>query len=1084
MGKKGIVSKRYSRAIRLFGGSIFLLALIIFSALPAQAQTIIDQTAPALDQDDFQNLFEAGRGRFTEDQNLPVNAQGSPLETKYIALVMNEQDQSHILGPYFYVVPDPNNKYGVEDVIRQARDFSLNRRNTRDIVNLGYHGTPTWLVFRALNNHTSQNWMMGFGNTFEGRYGFANSVQVYTYPVQANQNNTVDFEKIRAANFTKTGHFALNLQSERETLVLVSIRPLEGVPLTLNPVLVTQTFLLEQNAPVLTPLSWLMIFVSGMVFFCLSLSLSKRSTMYLPFAAYYILLGMILLWNNANITGIGHFQGNVLPFLTGLLAICSLGLTKIFLNIKQYDYTERYFINGLGLVIFGCAMIALIPVPMPPVIRTILFYGPTILTFIGLPLLCFAQAQGGKNEAAPLIWAWLFVLAGLIISGSALSGNLTLTDITLNGFWIMLAPQAVFFIFAMLKKINLEEDQMFEEKAQANKETLSLVRLRHTKESAEQARLLKVIEKERQLLAQLREREAKRTEEMRKAKDVADEANRAKSAFLAVVSHEVRTPMTGIMGMVRLLLDSQINKQQKEYIQTIQESGDAMLTLLNDILDFEKIERGRMEIEQISFDLSRMIQGISTLMSGHAALKNITLETQIDENVPSFVIGDPNRLRQILLNLTGNAIKFTSEGSVRIRVSAEKTDGGLYNIRFAVKDSGIGISPEGMKNLFTPFAQANTSITRKYGGTGLGLAICKGLIQAMGSEIKVSSKEDQGSVFHFTLKMLSGDQEAQIPEILKPDLTLEDDTPEPEEVQKIDSAETSTEEDHALDPVRRIEELEKTPRILVVDDNEVNIRVILGFLEKIDCETSSMLDAQTLIEQLSEATQAPYDLILMDIQLPKLKGDEAARKIRKMEDPVIAGTPIIALSANTSEEDQLSYFEAGITAFVPKPIDPDTLLTKIADVLMGIVDKQKTVQTSQTGTEEKVPANRNLTDPPLETFDNLDTIFDTQTLGTLKDNLGKEQLDELLAGLLDKTHEIISALIEAQEKQDKEAMNARAHELKGMAGNFGLVEMTEMSMQAERLLKGQEEGDIVSHIMSFPAAAQRAETALRQWMSS
>ncbi len=1059
-----------------------LLGMISFAHAQDQDFTPEDNQ-PVLENTDFQSLFDAGRGRYIEEEE-ELEEEPAKLDTKYIALVINEETNSHILGPYFYVLPDPKKRYQPQDVLEQAQDFSLNTRNTRDIVNLGYQGQQQWLVFRALNKSQQTEWLMDFGSTFDGRYGFARSLRVFSYALDRNESDSISLENIRAVPLTETGYFELSLAENKETLILISIEPLEGVPLSLNPNIMTEEALLEKKEPVITPLSLLLIFLSGMVFFCLSLSLSKRSTMYLPFAAYYFLLDLVLLWNNAHITGFVFMEGKILPLLTAMIAVCSIGLTKIFLNIRQYDYTERYFINGLVLLVFLSAMAALLPIPMPPVIRTILFYGPTVLTFIGLPLLCFAQTQAGKTEAAPLIWAWLFILAGLIISGTALSGTLTITDITLNGFWIMLGPQAVFFIVAMMKKIGLEEDQIFEEKAQANKETLSLVRLRHTKESAEQARLLKVIEKERQLLAQLREREAKRTEEMRLAKEQADEANRAKSAFLAVVSHEVRTPMTGIMGMVRLLLDSQINKEQKEFVQTIQESGDAMLTLLNDILDFEKIERGRMEIEQIPFDLSRIIQGVSTLMSGHAALKNIELKTKIDENVPGSVIGDPNRLRQILLNLTGNAIKFTSEGAVTIRLSAEKTDHGLYKVRFAVRASGIGISPEGMKNLFTPFGQANTSITRKYGGTGLGLAICKGLVGAMGSEIKVSSKEGEGSVFHFTLEMRDANEAPEeLPEILNPNLDIEEETPPAEEEPVTEVPEPIEAEEENLSAAEKIEKLENTPRIIVVDDNEVNLKVILGFLNKIKCEATSFQNAEDLLDLIENTEDSPCDLILMDIQLPRIKGDEATQKIRAMENPAIAAMPIIALSGNTSEEDQAKYRKAGLTAFVPKPIDPDNLIDMIANVLTGSLQTEESTEDQGQQSEEPEHSPETPSEAPAAPAD-IEKIFDTDTLGTLKDNLGKEQLDELLSGLLDKTHEIVSAMIEAKEKDDKEAINARAHELKGMAGNFGLIEMTEMSMRAERILKGQEEGDINEHIRLFPEAVTRAESALKQWMNN
>ena len=209
---------------------------------------------------------------------------------------------------------------------------------------------------RALNQSKQTKWILDFGSTFEGRYGFSKSLRLFTYTLKNRNDTAISLEEIKAVPLAKTGYFELDFPEDKETLVLISIEPMEGVPLSINPQITTEEALLQKTAAVFTPLSLLLIFLSGMVFFCLSLSLSKRSTMYLPFAAYYFLLDLVLLWNNANVTGLAFLEGRALPLLTALIAVCSIGLTKIFLNIRQYDYTERYFINGLSLIIFIAAM--------------------------------------------------------------------------------------------------------------------------------------------------------------------------------------------------------------------------------------------------------------------------------------------------------------------------------------------------------------------------------------------------------------------------------------------------------------------------------------------------------------------------------------------------------------------------------------------------------------------------------------------------------------------------------------------------------------------------------------------------------
>lgn len=945
-----------------------------------------------------------------------------------IPLVIGEDRDDYALGAYTYVIEDPDKNLTLDDVLRKVSLLTSDQRNTRKILDLGYVGDKTWLAMKIRNVTGTREWLLNFGTTLKGRYGFVKSIEVYRYGDDT-QNPAPELIENRLRK-----NIPVTLEPGRDTVLVLAIESVPGVPLTIGMEITTADYLISQGAQLLSPLNMLMIFMCGMAFFFVSVCLTKHSWDYLPFSGYYMLLAIIFYWNNASIFGDFPIRGEILPLLLGMLTICSIGLTKIFLVIRSYDYAERYVLNGLSILVFAGAVAALLPIETTPLFRAILFYGPSICAFLIMPVLCFAQAQGGKEEAYPLIWAWLFLVTGLVISGAALAGSLKLSGLTLNAFWIMLVPQAAFFIFSAQKKIEREQDILFEEKAQENKETLSLVRLRHTKESAEQSRLLKVIEREREILTQMREREVRRSEEMRMAKNAADEANRAKSAFLAVVSHEIRTPMTGVMGMVRLLLDTDMSREQKDYVMTIQDSGDSMLTLLNDILDFEKIERGRMDLEYISFDLPRLIQGVSTLMSGHAAQKGIALKTVIGDDVPRFVVGDPNRLRQVLLNLTGNALKFTSDGHVILHVQQEEAPAGtVHSILFAVQDNGIGISAEAQKNLFTPFSQADSSISRKFGGTGLGLAICKGLIEAMGGKIKVSSKEGQGSTFSFTLKLEAGATAQSIEQM----------APAP---QKTDVA------------------LNGQPHILIVDDNEINRKVVTGLLKRFQCTSDTAQSAEQALRMIKESH---YDLVLMDIQLPNMKGDEAAIEIRGLEDRSKANVPIIALSGNVMQEDIDRFNQAGMNDFVAKPIDPDRLKQA---VLMAI------------GTylpAPEVPAEDDEAPGEAAAYDK--DVFDAQTLGTLKTSLGQNQLQELLDGLVSKMEELIGALQTASDTMDFEDLSARAHELKGMAGNFGLTEISAQAAAIEKNARSQDSGGIVAQVAQLPDAKTRAETALAIW---
>jgi signal transduction histidine kinase/DNA-binding NarL/FixJ family response regulator/HPt (histidine-containing phosphotransfer) domain-containing protein len=434
----------------------------------------------------------------------------------------------------------------------------------------------------------------------------------------------------------------------------------------------------------------------------------------------------------------------------------------------------------------------------------------------------------------------------------------------------------------------------------------SLARLQKSKESADQARLIRVIEREREIMAELREREVRRTEEMRLAKESADKANKAKSAFLAVVSHEIRTPMNGILGMAQLLQKTTLSKSQSDYVQTIHQSGDTMMALLNDILDFEKIESGNMTLEILNFDLHRLVNDVAILMSGHASQKSVALSADIDEhNVPKVVSGDPTRLRQVLLNLVNNAIKFTNEGgiSIGVRRLTSENPNVKDKIRIAIKDTGIGIPEESLDKLFTPFTQAENSTTRKYGGTGLGLAISHRLVEAMNSQINVQSVAGQGSTFFFDLDIIIQDEQGQDKQV--PDEHF------------INEGQTNS---------------AKPMTILVTEDNEMNRKVLDGLLSQ---QGHTLHMASNGLEALDICRKNKLDLILMDIQLGGISGLETTRKLRMEPNPDVANIPVIALTGNIMLEDIQQFFEAGMNGFLAKPIDSKKLTETLYNASIG-----------------------------------------------------------------------------------------------------------------------------------------------------
>jgi signal transduction histidine kinase/DNA-binding response OmpR family regulator len=456
-------------------------------------------------------------------------------------------------------------------------------------------------------------------------------------------------------------------------------------------------------------------------------------------------------------------------------------------------------------------------------------------------------------------------------------------------------------------KVSSEEDYSFRAVVQSDDEVGTLVRsfnqmleriqerdtaLQQAKDDLE-SRVQARTEELRMEVSERRQAEV----ESRRAKQVAEAASRAKSEFLANMSHEIRTPLNGVMGMTDLALETELTPEQREYLSTVKMSADSLLTVINDILDFSKIEAGRIDLEVLDFNLRDCLEGTLKTLALRADEKGLELLCEVAPEVPDMVRGDSNRLRQVIINLIGNAIKFTNEGEVVLKVQLDATEGEDRILEFIVSDTGIGIPVEKQALIFEPFSQADTSTTRKYGGTGLGLTISSRLVEMMGGRIRVESLVGRGTQFHFTIRLGVVDARAiDIGEIASPELL-------------------------------------RNVKVLVVDDNRTNLRILEGMLKRWEMKPTSVEGGEEALAQLSTARTAgePFGLILTDMHMPKMDGFSLVENIRRR--PELSTITIMMLTSAGHRGDAARCQELGVAAYLLKPIRQSELREAIARVL-------------------------------------------------------------------------------------------------------------------------------------------------------
>ncbi|MES2397437.1 MAG: ATP-binding protein [Bacteroidota bacterium] len=385
-------------------------------------------------------------------------------------------------------------------------------------------------------------------------------------------------------------------------------------------------------------------------------------------------------------------------------------------------------------------------------------------------------------------------------------------------------------------------------------------------------------------------------EDYSEAKEKAEESTKLKEAFLANMSHEIRTPMNAIIGFSDILSKSNLEEKEREYVKTIKLAGENLLTIINDILDISKIEAGMMTFEEHSFSVREIFKSLNVMLMGKAKEKNLELEFLCNDNVPKSLLGDPTRLIQIIINLTGNAIKFTQKGKVQVNVKILKNEKSNTSLEFSVKDTGIGIPENKLDHIFERFRQAESHTTRKYGGTGLGLSIAKQLVELQGGKLSVKSELKVGSTFSFYISYKKSEEAPQVPE--------------------------SSEKKYNMEDLIKL-------NILLVEDNQLNVKLILSLFSEYRLKVQVAENGSVCIEKLKENN---FDIILMDMEMPVMNGYEAATIIRNV---IKNNIPIIAMTAHAMAGEKERCLSLGMNDYISKPINVKMLFEKIYDLTLN-----------------------------------------------------------------------------------------------------------------------------------------------------
>jgi len=896
--------------------------------------------------------------------------------------------------------------------------------------------TGYWFLVRIGNyDPLRENWILDLGRNVSNSFGVSNLFYIYSSD-NFEEKLVVDGRYINAkkqAEGQKLNAIPLTIKSHTTQTFAFYIEPMRGMDFRISPKLVSENVYngLEKDylKTTVTLVALMVVLLSVSAFFYIK----WRNPAFIILSIYTVLCAVVYSISD-EIIPYGNNTGAVLiDVITVIKYIVAIALTYRVLSVFRIG--QRVLTRPVILAAF----FMMIGVWIGSLDYSLNQYSSLIifgyLAYI-IPLLLIFKSIAAFVKTIKANSSLLFGVAWLIIfieeaflrtsSNSMVASETNLYLVMQFAHIIALYISTILITDFKNKTVSshLKQQQLRRQAEDEIKRTYEIVNRNH---------LLEVVQRERDLLLELKRHDSEIMQEEREEKD-------AKLKFLAMMSHEIRTPMTGIMGLINLLQGTSLSDKQREYIETLHQTGNALLLMLNDILDLSKAESGKMQIEYIDINIRDVVRHVSNIMEPFAHEKGVALNVGIAESIPKILIGDPTRISQILTNLVSNAIKFTSEGGyVNMIINYDKkNDDGTHNIFFIIEDTGIGIPQDMQEHLFQPYVQAGKSIARKFGGTGLGLAICYQLVNSMGGKIGLNSIEGKGSTFYFNLPMHEGEE------------------PEVEE----NSAEAESDKKDKIN-------------ILLVDDNDANRKIMaLQMKQHLGKKAGELMTAANGIETINLMEKHKFDIVFMDLEMPDFSGIDVTGMIRKMGDKEKARVPIIAMTAHKEREIISECIQSGMNDFIEKPLNLD----KLSKIINNIANRDE-IASGQLGAalgeirNERVPE---MTDEEKKKhkirIGNSDTLeisvpednINENVLGGIRKSLPIDEFKNLLNDLYESLEKEISSLEKATDRKDITAIKFHTHSIYGAAENFGFDAVGYMARKVNKHANNNDEIEIIA----------------------